>query len=315
MIYRQVTERERYFLTLLLSEGKSKTDIAKLMGRSRSTIQREIRRNQDRQGAYKPLIAHRKAMRRRRESRQITYFSEAQWALVWERIRKQWAPEQISGHLAKQGELEIHFATIYRHIRFKRKHGSRIHRHLRQANKKRRKGYGRPDSRGVLQGKVNISERPEAANKRIEYGHFEADLVRGFQGWGHVLTLADRMTRYTQVVKLKNKSADEVARKLIKVAKRLKIKTFTVDNGCEFHDYKSVETATGSRFFFANPHCSWERGTIENINGLIRQYLPKKEVLTNVTQQYCRFIEKRLNQRPRKMFNYKTPEEYYQEVA
>lgn len=315
MSYRQVTERERYFLTLLLSEGKSKTDIAKIMGRSRSTIQREINRNSDSRGHYKPLIAHRLAKCRRRDSRQVTYFTEEQWALVWGKIRQQWAPEQISGRLAENGELEMHFATIYRHLRFRKRHGGTMHRHLRQSNKKRRKGYGHADSRGVLRGKTYISERPEAANQRSEYGHYEVDLVRGFQGWGHVLTMADRMTRYTQVVKLKNKSADEVARKLIPLVKKLKIKTLTADNGCEFHGYKSVETATGVRYFFANPHCSWERGTIENMNGLIRQYLPKKEVLTHVTQRYCRFIERRLNQRPRKMFNFKTPEEYYHEVA
>ena len=314
MSYRQVTEKERYFICFLLGAGKSKTDIAKALGRTRSTIQREIKRNSDSRGHYKPLIANDMAVFRRRDSRRVTYFTEEQWAMVYSKIRIEWAPEQISGRLAAEGKLQIHFATIYRHIKRQKRQGGRLHRYLRQANKLRRKGYGRADSRGVLRGKRNIETRPKVANERREYGHYEVDLIRGYKGNGWVMTMADRMTRYTRVVKLANKSANEIAQKLIPITRRMRIKTFTADNGCEFHEYKVVEKLTGTRFYFANPHCSWERGTIENMNGLIRQYLPKKKPLTNVTQRYCDFIEKRLNQRPRKILKLKTPEEYYHEV-
>lgn len=209
----------------------------------------------------------------------------------------------------------MHFSTIYRHIKKEKKKGRRLHIHLRQFHKKRRKGYGHADSRGVLRGKRNIKKRPRAATQRLEWGHFEVDLMRGYKGAGYIMTLVDRMTRYTRIIKLKNKTAYEVSERLIPLVRELKIKTFTADNGCEFHDYDIVESRTGVRFYFANPHCSWERGTIENTNGLIRQYLPKEKPFTRVTQKQCDFIAERLNQRPRKIIQLRTPEEYYYEVA
>jgi len=313
MKYQQVTEKERYFISRLLRAGKSVGEIVQATARHRSTIDREIKRNRDCQGHYKPLIANDMAVFRRHDSRRTTYFSETQWALVHSKIKLDWAPEQVSLKLAKNGELSIHWATIYRHIERNKLRGGKLNRHLRQFNKKRRKGYGRSDSRGVLRGKRNIKERPEAANLRSEVGHFEVDLMQGYKAQGYVMTIVDRMSRYLRIVKLIDKTMGEVSRKLIPILKAMNAKTATVDNGCEFHDYKNVENQTGVLFYFANPHCSWERGTIENTNGLARQYFPKKESMKGVTQVYCNFAEKRLNQRPRKILDLNTPEECYHE--
>ena len=311
MSYRQVTKSERYYISGALAIGLSKTFIARALGRSRSTIHREISRNRDSRSHYKGLIAHGSAEYRKRESRRKSYFTEAEWASVFEKIRLEWAPEQTAGKLALAGQVKMHFGTIYREIRRKKRKGGRIHLHLRQSGKKRRKRNGRPDSRGVKRGKRNISQRPEAANARSEFGHCEADLVRGFRAQGWVLTLIDRRARLVRIRKLNGKTAQEVNRKLIPLLKALDVKTVTVDNGCEFHSYEEVEKATGVQFYFANPRRSCERGSIENMNGLIRQYLPKSMPLHNLSQARCNFIEKRLNQRPRKMFDFKTPEEYY----
>ena len=311
MKYQQVTEMERYTLSLALSQGVSKVQIAHALGRSRSTIQREIKRNRERNGYYKPYIAQEIAAFRRKESRRKSYFTEGEWASVYKKVRLEWAPEQITAWLAKTRSVQMHFGTIYREIKRNKRRGGYLFRHLRQANKKRRKRNGRPDSRGVLRGKRNISERPKAADKRTEKGHWEADLVRGFQAQGWILTLIDRKARLVKIRKLHGKSAREVNRKLIQMVRKYGIKTLTVDNGCEFHGYKEVEKATGVKFYFANPHRSWERGSIENMNGLIRQYLPKSMVFTNLTQARCNWIESRLNNRPRKILNFKTPKECY----
>lgn len=310
MNYQQVTEKERYFICNALSMGVPKTSIARALGRHRSTIMREIYRNKDSKGHYKPLISHKMATARRKESRRKSYFTESQLNLIRDQIRIEWSPEQISFRFAQLGILNIHWVTIYRQIKREKRRGSRLFKHLRQAHKKRRKAYGRSDHRGILRGKRNISERPGAANDRLELGHGEADLVQGYNGQGYLLTAIDRKSRETRIKKIgPEKSKRRVNRKLIQVIKELNLKTLTVDNGPEFHGYKEVEAATGVIFYFANPHHSWERGSIENTNGLIRQYFPKSMSLIYVAQDRCDFVQIRLNQRPRKILNFKTPEE------
>jgi IS30 family transposase len=311
MSYRQVTKDERYYISNALSMGVPKTAIAHRLNRSRSTVMREIRRNRDRNGHYRPVIAHQVAEVRKRQSRRKSYFTKMEWALIYGCIRQEWAPEQIAARLGSEGLTQMHYGTIYREIKRNRRKGGMLFTHLRQANKMRRKRNGRPDSRGRLRWKRNISERPSVANDRLEMGHWEVDLVRGFRALGWVLTLIDRKTRLVRIRMLKGKSVAEVNRKLMKLIRSHRIRTISVDNGCEFHGFQELERATGVRFYFANPHRSWERGSIENMNGLIRQYLPKSMIFTNLTQARCSFIESRLNGRPRKILNFKTPEEAY----
>lgn len=311
MKYRQVTEHERYIISFALARGVSKVAIARELNRSRSTIQREISRNRLQNGQYKPLIAHRISDYRRKRTRRKSYFTEVEWALVYDMVRVEFSPEQTSARLAKEGLVKMHFGTIYREIKRNKRRGGRLFAHLRQANKQRRKRNGRPDSRGILRGKRNIATRPQVANNRLELGHWEVDLIRGHRAEGWVLTMVDRKSRFVRIRKLHGKSAVEVNRKLIPLVRFHRIRTITVDNGCEFHGFKLIESATGVKFYFANAHRSWERGSIENMNGLIRQYLPKLMRFTNLTQARCDFIERRLNSRPRKILNYKTPEESY----
>jgi IS30 family transposase len=311
MSYRQVTERERYYISQALVKRVPITHIAWALERSRSTIQREINRNQTVNHHYKPLIANDKAVFRRQESRRKTYFTEDQWNLVREKLRIDWSPEQISLRFAKFGVLEIHWVTIYRQIRRDKRRGGQVFKHLRQAHKKRRKGYGKPDSRGQLRGKRNISQRPKVATARREKGHGEADLVRGHKGQGWLLSAIDRRHRFLQLKILRGKTVREVNRKLKRVIKDMGFKTLTVDNGCEFHGFRDLERATGVKFYFANAHRSWERGSIENVNGLIRQYFPKSMSLLSVKQDRCDFVAMRINQRPRKILKLKTAEECY----
>jgi IS30 family transposase len=316
MKYQQVTENQRYIISHLRTQRKSVREIAKETGRHRSTIAREINRNRSSDGRYQPYIADEIAVYRRSLSRRNSYFKEADWNLVLNRLRLDWSPEQISLKLAESGELQIHWETIYRYIWADKSKGGLLFHHLRQSPKKRRKRYRSRDSRGVLPGKRHISERPKEATGRLERGHFEIDLVHGYQGRSCVMTLVDRKSRLVIVTKLKNKMVKEINKHLIPLIKKHGIKTITSDNGCEFHGYKEVEEATGVKFYFATPHHSWERGTSENTNGLIRQYLPKWRSMRYVSQALCDFITRRLNQRPRKILDLKTPEEsHYAKAA
>jgi len=192
--------------------------------------------------------------------------------------------------------------------------GSELWKHLRQAGKKRRKRYGVYDSRGKLAGKRHISERPAEVEERLEPGHWEIDTVMGTEhGRNSVVPLVERTTGYLVMGKLERHCAAEAAARCIELIGRQtgRVLTVTADNGSEFHSYKEIEAATGVEFYFATPHHSWERGTNENTNGLIRQYLPKRTNLVHVTQIDCDAVAAKLNSRPRKRLGFKTPEECY----
>ena len=311
--YHQLTSGERYELRALRRQGCSNAEIGRALGRHRSTIGREIARNSRKDGGYRPYTADEMSRARRRRSRRNRRFGGPHWALVVARLQEEWSPEQISGRLALSGELRISHETIYRYVWDDRRHGGALHLHLRGARKKRRKRYGRYDSRGRLAGKRMISERPPGAENRSRVGHLEGDTVLGTDKHA-LLTLVDRKTGYVLIGKLRARTVEATNRRAIDLINNAarRTRSVTVDNGTEFHGYKAIEAATAADFFFATPHHSWERGTSENTNGLIRQYAPKRTSLAHLTQNDCDSIARRLNNRPRKRLAYRTPAERYE---
>lgn len=291
----------------LLRVHRSICSIAKQLGRSPSTISREIKRNRREDGGYRAERAQESTNVRRRKSRRGSHFDPETQTFVFDRIKEEWAPDQIEKWLQENQGPSIAAKTIYRWIKKDKRAGGELHRHLRQAQKRRRKVYRSKDSRGKLAGKRHLKDRPFEAQMRLAYGHFEIDLVLGKVTKHCALTLVDRMTRFTIMRKLKNKTTEEVNRVLIPLISEFRIKTLTADNGCEFHGYKKVEEATGALFYFATPHHSWERGTNENTNGLIRQYLPKGMSMQYISDEYFEFVESRLNNRPRRILGYASP--------
>ena len=314
--YRQLTSGERYALSALRKQGCNQAAIARALGRHRSTISREVRRNsKDRQGrAYRPGLADDKARWRRGRSRRNERFGPSDWLLVEACIKQQWSPEQAAGWLRRRRRLSISHETIYRHIWRDRKQGGALYLHLRCSPKQRRKRYGAYDSRGRLAGKRPIFERPAGAENRSRVGHLEADTVIGSVSDKHcVLTLVDRKTGYVMIGKLEARTVEATNRRAVRLINKAARHTHTVtaDNGTEFHGYEAIEAATSSKFFFAAPYHSWERGTSENTNGLIRQYLPKRTSMAHITQRTCHRIAQKLNTRPRKRLGFRTPEECY----
>lgn len=314
MTYHQLTEGERYKIAALRRAGLNQSEIARQLGRHRSTISREVRRNAARlDGAYRAEKAQERTNGRRSRSRRNTRFGRSEWRRVERLLKRQWSPEQVAGDLRRKGELSISHETIYRYVWADRALGGSLAKHLRGAQKKRRKRYGRYDSRGRLAGKRHVSTRPRYIEQRRQIGHWEIDTVMGGGNNHCIVTLVERATGYTLIGKLRARNTKELARSASQLIRRhpSKFKTITADNGTEFHSYKSIEAKTDVKFYFATPYHSWERGTNENTNGLIRQYLPKRKSMAKVTQRDCDRIAKKLNTRPRKRYGFRTPEELF----
>jgi len=317
MNYQQLSAEERFLIAALRSEGDTLPEIARVLGRHRSTIWREVRRNcAPYDGGYRSRRAHQRAHARRWRSRRNQQFGHAELAMVETLLGEKWSPEQVAGHLRRCGQLSISHETIYRHVWQDLKRGGTLHLHLRCARKQCRKRYGRYDSRGRLAGKRMIGDRPAAVETRRQIGHWEIDTMMG-QSLGEssdcILTLVERKTGYVLIAKLRARTAAEANRALLALLARHpgRVATITADNGTEFHWYRQIEAVHPVKFYFATPHHSWERGTNENTNGLIRQYLPKGQSMAALTQPQCDAIAAHLNARPRKRHAYTTPDECF----
>lgn len=314
MKYHQLTSEERYALSALRKQGFNQSQIARALGRHRSTISREIKRNAREDGGYRPSTAQDYTNGRRSRSRRNWQFTEDDWGLVRQKLHEYWSPEQISGRFRRKRVLRISHETIYRYVWNDMLRGGSLYLLLRGALKQRRKRYRSYDSRGRLAGKRHISERPQSAERRSRTGHLEGDTMMGGPDQHCALTMVDRKTGYVFIGKLSERTVEAATRcatSMIKSAGR-PVRTLTLDNGTEFHGYKDIEAATDATIYFATPHHSWERGTNENTNGLIRQYLPKRKSMKHVTKNHCDWIAYQLNNRPRKRHGYLTPAELYE---
>ena len=316
MMYHQIAVAERYALMALQVQGLSAAAIARALGRHRSTITRELARNRTHyDGFYRPRLADTYARGRRSRSRRNAHFTRAHWRQVDALLREDWSPEQIAGRWRREGGLSISHETIYRHVWADLHEGGDLYTHLRCAQKQRRKRYGAYDRRGRLADKRPIASRPAGAEHRSRFGHWEGDTVLGAgQAGPCILTLVERKSGFVAIGKLRQRTGAEVNRRAQQLiaAQPRPVHTITVDNGTEFHSYKALEQRVTTRVYFATPHHAWERGTNENTNGLIRQYLPKRVSMAHLTQQHCNRIATKLNRRPRKRLGYRTPEECYE---
>ncbi len=310
--YQQLTRDERYMIVQLRRQRCGLSEIARLMGRSRSTIWRELKRSmiQTRHGlGYCVSKAQEQRNGRLRRSRRGPQHSPEDYALVRRLLLQQWSPEQISGTLGRLNELQISHQTIYRYIRRDWRSGGDLWQELRRRYKRRKRHYGL-EKRGRLQGKPTIEARPSSVEARQELGHYEGDTVHG-ANWEKtcVVTLVERATGLVLVGKSRDKTVRSVNKVLIRLLDEspLPVRTLTLDNGTEFHGYRAVEEATGVQIYFARPHHPWQRGSNENANGLLRQYWPKRTSMQKLSQRQCDQVAHKLNSRPRKRYGYLSP--------
>jgi IS30 family transposase len=231
--------------------------------------------------------------------------------LILKYLHLDYSPEQIAGTQKRHGLLTVSHETIYQYIWADKAAGGELYKKLRCATKLRRKRSQAYDSRGRLAGKRMIDTRPKIVDSRRNKGHWEIDTVMSSGDLHCIVTIVERKTGYVLIGKLENRTMAKTNKRTIELIKKnaFKFSTITADNGTEFHTYGEVEKATGTKYYFAHPYHSWERGTHENTNGLIRQYLPKRTSMALVTQHQCNAIAKKLNTRPRKRHNFRSPEE------
>lgn len=223
-------------------------------------------------------------------------------------INEQWSPEQISCWLKLHNYENVSHTWIYRHIARDKAADGELHNHM-------RRGYyhkGHKEYRGKIQNRVSIDLRPDVVNNRERLGDFEVDLIVEPKDQGAILTLIDRVSRECIIEKLDGKMASGVSKKIIQTLGKqvLKPHTITSDNGTEFTEHQAIAKSLGIKYFFAHPYASYERGGIENLNGLIRQYIPKGTVFDDITNEDVKIIQNKLNTRPRKVLDFLTPQEY-----
>ena len=307
MTYKQLTQEQRYQIYALLKTEHTQSKIAEVLEVHRSTICRELKRNRGKRG-YRPQQAHRMAVsRQKKASHRI---ERGVWEQVEEKLRLELSPEQIAGRMKKEG-CSISHEWIYQYVYADKRAGGDLWKHLR-CQKKRRKRINGRDRRGIIPDRVSIDRRPEIIAERSRLGDWEGDTIVGAGHKGAVLTLVDRKSGYTLLGHLPKREASQVEEQAVSLLQLMPhVKTLTVDNGKEFANHSEIAEQTGADVYFAHPYSSWERGTNENTNGLIRQYLPKKRRLDDVDQSELVVIMHRLNHRPRKRLDFLTPHEVF----
>ena len=306
--YSQLTQDQRYQIEILKKAGKNQKEMADLLEVSASTICRELKRNTGKRG-YRPRQAQLKADRRRSQAAKAQKMTEGLILLIEAKIELDWSPEQISGWLKTDQGIAISHERIYQHVWADKRQGGMLYTHLRQSRKKRKKQYGSKDKRGQIRNRTSIDERPAVVAEKSRIGDWEIDTVIGQNHQGALVTIVDRVSKFTLIKKVDSKHADVVTEATIILLEPYLDKTLTItaDNGKEFAGHEKISEHLKANVYFAHPYHSWERGLNENTNGLIRQYFIKGSSFEKITDDEVEAVMHKLNHRPRKTLNYKTP--------
>ena len=312
MKYKQLTLEKRYHISALKKQGYKQFEIAKELDVHPSTISRELKRNLFDE-RYSPLTAQSESSLRQKSKVKRSAITKNIEKYIRTKLKEDWSPEQISGRMKLDTGTTVHHETIYQFIYRNKKAGGKLYKCLRHKNQKyhcRSKEY---QARGIIVDRVMIDKRPRVVDKKKRIGDLEIDTVIGKDHKGALVTVVDKSSKFTLIKKVQSKQAREVSEALIEMLIPIKplLHTITSDNGKEFAYHKDISQALNTDFYFANPYHSWERGLNEHTNGLIRQYIPKKSEFGNISKEEIVTIQNRLNHRPRKSLNYKTPFEVF----
>jgi len=317
--YRQLTQEQRYQMHALLTTQTDITqkEIAQMIGVSPSTVSRELRRNvQQSDNAYRAGIAHQLCDQRRRSAFKFTKRSPRLLKFLVKRMSSGWSPEQVANYprLKTLGGINISHEFIYQWIIDDQAVGGAFYTYLRREKKVRQKRQGSYNKRGILKNRISIHDRPAEIELRKEAGHWEGDTVVGKGKQNALVTLVERVTGLTRMRYVEDCGSAAVNREMIAVANEANMESVTLDNGKEFAKHETFTQETGVVVYFADPYSSWQRGTNENTNGLIRQYFPKGTDFSTVTVQRIQEVEDMLNNRPRKRLGYRTPNQVWREA-
>lgn len=314
-MYKQLTSEQRYTISVLLQKKFSLSFIAETIGVSVSTVSRERRRNSNTKGVYDGRTAVLRAKRRKAKTpgnRRIAPYVRSR---VFELIRKeQWSPEEVSGWLRKEEAITVSKSTIYNWIAVLSPHyGDNIRKHLRHGGRPRQKSL--LTTKAHIPNRLSIDERPDKDYGQT-IGDWEMDTIVGKDGKGAIVTLVERKSSFMLMEKLDTgKQAVPLANAVVRLIRGsgLPVRSITTDNGSEFAAHEMIARKLGTKIYFAHPYCSWEKGAIENMNGLVRQYIPKKTDFRGISRQYIRHIIEKLNNRPRKKNGFVKPKDMIKE--
>jgi IS30 family transposase len=312
MTYKRVTKEERRLIHRWRQEGLGPQEMGRRLGRSAGSISREIRRNSGRRG-YRPKQAHAQAQHRacRTGPRRFTLEVRAD---AEKRLREGWTPEIISGRARLEGRAWVCKETIYKHVYADAKAGGNLWETLPRSGRKRKRRCPRKEDRGRgrIPNQRRIDTRPAEVETRQTVGHWEGDLINGARETGNLVTLVERNTRFTLIGRTDSKEAQEVSESICRLFATIPLasrRSLTLDNGKEFARHEQIARETDMDVFFAKPYHSWERGTNENTNGLVRRIHPKKSSFAEIGDEALQRIDRYLNDRPRKCLGWMTPRE------
>lgn len=317
MSYKHLTKEERYYIEQRKANviGISMRDIGREIGRSHTTISREMKRNFDQSfGFYSGIRAETLVKDRRQKvniaNKKMVKIADIIRDFLFKSLQERTSPEQICGRLKVEFKIRISHMTLYRYINADRINGGKLYLNLRHSKKKYRKNLNKHRACDVV-NKKRIEQRPVIADAKQEPGHWEIDTIFGLEQKSYLLTLTDKATKFEIIRKIPNKEAATVLAVMqnIIASTLLPFKTITSDNGGEFAAHEDIEKLANAEFYFANPYSSWERGLNEHQNGLIRDFYPKKTDFREVSNEAIAKVERNLNNRPRKSLGFLTPAE------
>ena len=309
--YTHFTLFDRICLQEMLKSGKKFSEIADLMGRSKSTISRELKRNSNSNGVYNPYGAESKANIRRKNSVRKPRILKGSrlYNYIVEKLNLFWSPELIATMWNKANPDDtIAFTTIYNAVRKGYFEGITTKNNLRRRNKKY---CGKRNKFNTIHPDHTIHERPQEVNERKVFGHWEGDTVRGPAGKGGLLTLIERKSLKLIAIKVNNFSAQTLHKAMLQAFNKIHPKSITLDNGSEFAKFRDIEKDLNTIIYFADPHSPWQRGSNENINGVLRFFFPKGQNFLPISQEDIDMAVALINSRPRFCLDLLTPDEVF----
>lgn len=311
--YSQLDMDQRIEIARLRCEGKSLCEIGRRLGRHHSTIGRELRRNALPKAGYKPARADHMAYCRCKKGLKLERLKSLQHH-IRDRLAMGWSPEQIAGRLRREGaQHRVSHESIYRFIYSRSGRELKLSRYLARRKAKRGLRYFKA-KRNTIPHEFTITNRPQTIEARTQFGHWEGDLMQFRTQRGAILNLTERTTRLTLLSAVPSKKAEPTSQAIVELLAALPQaarKSLTFDRGGEFADHQTMKHKLGADIWFCDPHSPWQRGTVENTNGILRRDMPRKTDITDYSDKDIEMTQMLLNSTPRKCLGYKTPTEAF----
>jgi len=302
---------QRYTISAMHKQGCTQKQIAEAIGKDKSVVSRELKRNANNKGKYSFEYAQDMACLRKRRMKKPRKLHSWLKKEVIGLVMQDWSPQQIKGRLKLENKPFVSHETIYKIIRQDKANGGILYKHTRHQLKHRKRPVGK---KIAIKNRVTIDQRPQIVDTKQRLGDWEIDTIVGENNKGAIVTLVERKTAFMMMEKLKKgKNAKELSKVVIRllIAYIRQVHTITGDNGTEFADHQTIAKMLKTNFFFTHPYSSWEKGLIENTNKLVRQYIPKKTNFSKLNEQQIKDIQYKINNRPREKLNFYSPKEIF----